>query len=355
MNSTVNRRILVQIGIWAFIFMGLPYIIMGGQMDERLFYRSLFMFIGALVIIPVNLKVLFPTFYFRQQPLRYLVAALILITSVSFVIVWFRLQINVPDFIPPSLKEKNSTDLFYFIGSFFPMLMVVLSSALYETSIFAAQSAQEAAQLKSEKLESELKFLKSQINPHFLFNSLNNIYTLTMLNPDAAGESVLKLSEMLRYLLYECDAEKIALGRELSYLKNYIALFSLKDDEPLNIKFDKTNVQEEVMIAPLLLIPFVENAFKHSQIEDLENGWIHIKLSNDNQQIRFEVKNSLPQNEFAKDKVGGIGLNNVKRQLELIYPNKHTLSIDKNKTEFKVVLVVSTCYQNYQNYQNYSN
>lgn len=338
MNSTTNQRIFIQISIWTFIFWGLPYIVTSGQMDERLIYRSLGMFLSALIIIPLNLKVLFPTFYFRQKPLQYIFVALIVIISLSFFLVWLRSMIDAPDFVPPDFQRKNRPSLFYFIGNFFPMLMVLLSSALYETSIVAAQSAQEAAQLKSEKLESELKFLKSQINPHFLFNSLNNIYTLTMLNPDVAGDSVLKLSEMLRYLLYECDAEKVALERELTYLENYITLFSLKDDKPLNIKFDKTNVQPETMIAPLLLIPFVENAFKHSQIEDLENGWINIKLSNDNQQIYFEVKNSLPQNEFAKDKVGGIGLQNVKRQLQLIYPNKHKLNIQKKEGEFSVEL-----------------
>ena len=340
MNSTINHRILIEIGIWTFIFFGLPYLVTGGQIDEWLIYRSTGMVLGAFIVIPLNLKVLFPTFYLKQKPLQYLFAALMLIIGLSLFLVWLRSFIDAPDFVPPDFQRKNKSSLFYFIGNFFPMLMVVLSSALYEISIVAAQSTQETAQLKSEKLESELKFLKSQINPHFLFNSLNNIYTLTMLNPDAAGDSVLKLSEMLRYLLYECDAEKVALGRELVYLENYIALFSLKDDEPLNIKFDKTNVQEEMMIAPLLLIPFVENAFKHSQVEDLKNGWIHIKLSNDNQQIYFEIKNSLPQNEFAKDQAGGIGLNNVKRQLELIYPNRYTLDIDKNETEFSVELMI---------------
>lgn len=338
MNSTVNKRIFIQITIWAFIFWGFPFLVTGGQVDERMLYRSLAMILGAIIIVPLNLKVLFPTFYSKQKPLQYLLWAIISIVVIALFLVWIRSFFDTPDFIPREVRRKRRPEIFYFIGNFFPLLMVVLSSALYEISIVAAQSAQEAAQLKSEKLESELKFLKSQINPHFLFNSLNNIYTLTMLNPDAAGESVLKLSKMLRYLLYECDAEKVALGRELSYLENYIALFSLKDDEPLNIKFDKTNVQEEMMIAPLLLIPFVENAFKHSQIEDLENGWINIKLSNDNKQIYFEVKNSLPQQDFAKDKVGGIGLNNVKRQLELIYPNKHTLKIDKMEKEFSIEL-----------------
>lgn len=340
MNSTINQRIAIQVGIWAFIFLGLPFLINGGQMDERIVYRSAAMFLSALIFIPLNLKILFPMFYFKKKPLEHIIWTIIFIFLIVVFLVFLRQSLNLPDVAPSRFSLHNRGNLFYFVGYLFPLLMVFLSSALHEISIIANQSAREAAQLKSEKLESELKFLKSQINPHFLFNSLNNIYTLTMLNPNAAGESVLKLSEMLRYLLYECDAEKVALGRELTYLENYIALFSLKDDEPLNIKFNKTNMQNDIMIAPLLFIPFVENAFKHSQVEDLENGWINIKLSSDEQQIYFEVKNSLPQNEFAKDKVGGIGLNNVKRQLELVYPNKHTLNIDKQEGEFSVELII---------------
>lgn len=341
MDSTINQRIAIQIGIWIVIFFGLPFLITGGQMNERLIYRSFGMSLGAFIFIPLNLKLLFPRFYFRKKPLQHVIWTIITISAIAVFLVWIQSSFSLPNHLPPSFRNHNRHNLFYFIGNVFPLFMVFLSSALYEISIIANQSARETAQLKSEKLESELKFLKSQINPHFLFNSLNNIYTLTMLNPDAAGKSVLKLSEMLRYLLYECDAEKVSLGRELTYLENYIALFSLKDDEPLNIKFDATDVQTETMIAPLLFIPFVENAFKHSQVEDLENGWITIKLSSKDGKIHFEVSNSLPQNEFSKDKIGGIGLQNVKRQLELIYPNKHTLNIESTENEFKVVLVVS--------------
>ncbi len=338
MNSTTNQRIWIQVGIWIFIFLGLPFLLTGGQMNEASIYRSFGMLLGVIIIIPLNLKILFPTFYFKQKPLQYLVAALVTLASVALLLVWIRSFFSVSGFIPPNFKNTNNPYLFYFIGHFFPLLMVLLSSALYEITIVANQSAREAAQLKSEKLESELKFLKSQINPHFLFNSLNNIYTLTMLNPKSAGESVLKLSEMLRYLLYECDKEKVLLSRELAYLQNYIDLFLLKDDERLNINFDTTKVSEDIEIAPLLFIPFVENAFKHSQIEDIENGWITIDLLGNNQEVQLNVNNSLPKTEFSKDKVGGIGLQNVKRQLELIYPNQYQLNVNNTNDNYSIEL-----------------
>jgi two-component system LytT family sensor kinase len=342
MNTAINRRIIGQISLWGILFFFLPFLVSGGQMGERFLYRALGLFTGVVVFIPLNLKVLFPVFYIKRKFGRFVIMVTLTILVISIIVVYLRSFINIPDLLPPEVEQiKNiPKPVFYTIGNFFPLTMVFLSSTLYEISIVANQSAREAAQLKSEKLEAELKFLKSQINPHFLFNSLNNIYTLTVINPKSAGDSLLKLSEMLRYLLYECDADKVRLERELAYLQNYIDLFSLKDEDDLNIKFDVNDVNENIMIAPLLLIPFVENAFKHSQIEDLEHGWINIILFGDTKQVYFEIKNSLPKTNFSKDEVGGIGLQNVKRQLELVYPEKHRLKIDKTETEFSVELTI---------------
>lgn len=343
MNTTINQRIIGQIALWGVIFFFLPFLISGGQVGAQFLYRALGLFIGLVVFIPLNLKVLFPIFYKKKRFGRFVITVVLSILMISITVVYLRSFIDVPDLLPPEIAHfKNiPKPVFYTIGNFFPLMMVFLSSTLYEISIVASQAAQETAQLKSEKIEAELKFLKSQINPHFLFNSLNNIYTLTLINPKSAGDSLLKLSEMLRYLLYECDADKVPLQRELAYLQNYIDLFSLKDEDELNIKFDANNIDETVMIAPLLLIPFVENAFKHSQIEDLEHGWINIMLFGDAQQVYFEIKNSLPKTSFSKDEVGGIGLQNVKRQLELVYPEKYTLKIDKTETEFSVELTIN--------------
>lgn len=342
MNTSINRRIIGQLLLWVVIFFCLPFLVTGGQMMYPFLYRSLGMFLGAVLLIPLNLRVLFPIFYIKRKLGQFLIMGLLSVLAISALIVWLRSLLDISDTLPPEFQhiQHIPKPIFYTIGHFFPLLIVFLSNTIYEIAIVANQSAREAVQLKSEKLEAELKFLKSQINPHFLFNSLNNIYTLTVLNPKLAGNSLLKLSEMLRYLLYECNADKVALGRELTYLQNYIDLFLLKDEGDLNVKFDANDVDKTVMIAPLLLIPFVENAFKHSQIEDLEHGWIHIVLFGDAQQVYFEVKNSLPKIDFAKDEVGGIGLQNVKRQLELVYLEKHTLKTHKTDTEFSVELTI---------------
>ena len=300
-------------------------------------------------MIILNLKIAFPTYYLTGYFGQYILLTIGTIFIIRILFTYFiefggvglfsDLERRMSGF-PFNQMSKERLMFVNVFGGSIPIFVATLASTLYESSIVVNQSAKEAALLKSEKLEAELKFLKSQINPHFLFNSLNNIYTLTVLNPSMAGKNLLKLSEMLRYLLYECDAEKVALGRELTYLQNYIDLFSLKDEECLNITFDAKDVNKEIMIAPLLLIPFVENAFKHSQIEDLEKGWISISILGDTKQVYFEIKNSLPEIVFSKDEVGGIGLQNVQRQLELLYPNKHQLKIDKENGYFGVYLTI---------------
>lgn len=343
MNFSINQRIGWQVLIWGGIFLGLPFLISGGQMSDRVLFRSLGTFFGILIFIPLNLKVFFTRFYTKGEIWKHSIASIFSVILISLFIIWIRSFFEISNgYFPENIRRARYIPIVFFhlLGNIFPLSLVFLSSTLYEISIIANQSAREAAQLKSEKLEAELKFLKSQINPHFLFNSLNNIYTLTVINPKSAGDSLLKLSEMLRYLLYECDAEKVTLGRELAYLQNYIDLFSLKDEEALHINFDATDVDKDIMIAPLLFIPFIENAFKHSQVEDLENGWINIILFGDTEQVYFEVKNSLPKIDFSKDKVGGIGLQNVNRQLELVYPKRHTLNINKTETEFSVELTI---------------
>lgn len=349
MNSTVNQRILYQIGISAIIFFGIPFVVSGGRVIPFDYVYRVQIFIGIAIMIILNLKILFPRFYHFNRFRVYLLITIgciffiriasIFLFETNFETIYENLPSRFDGTSRPKLSANQLKFIQVFIGSI-PLFIVTLASTLYEISILTNQTAKETALLKAEKLEAELKFLKSQINPHFLFNSLNNIYTLTVLDPKSAGKSLLKLSEMLRYLLYECDAEKVPLERELTYLQNYIDLFSLKDDEGLNINFDAKDVNSNVMIAPLLFIPFVENAFKHSQIEDLENGWINISIIGDNEQIYFEIKNSVPKLEFSKDDLGGIGLQNVKRQLELLYPNQHNLYIQQKDEQFEVSLML---------------
>ncbi|MGB0862785.1 MAG: sensor histidine kinase [Saprospiraceae bacterium] len=345
MSITENQRILIQIAIWLVIGLVIPFVLTGGVVLEQMKLRGIIIFVMISCSIIYNVKYLFPRFYAKEKFRRYIIAAILTTFLISFIgntILFSFEEVRKINELRLSIMgiNPNRVYLFQYFGKSIPVLIAFFSSAMYEIALLANQSAQEAAQFKAEKLEAELKFLKSQINPHFLFNSLNNIYTLTVLNAEAAGDNLLKLSEMLRYLLYECNAEKVTLGKELAYLKNYIDLFTLKDEEALNIKLEINDVNNSVEVAPLLLIPFVENAFKHSYIEDLDNGWIEIGLFSDEKKIHFTIKNSIPNNHPSKDKVGGIGLSNVKRQLELTYPNEHELKINTFEAVFDVELII---------------
>jgi LytS/YehU family sensor histidine kinase len=151
---------------------------------------------------------------------------------------------------------------------------------------------------------------------------------------------ILKLSDILRYNLYDGIQDMVPLEKEIRYIENYISFQKLKDEKIININIDFTDVDESIMITPLILIPFIENSFKHSKIEDVSKGWIDIILKSDKEKIVFTVINSIPESDFRKDGSRGIGLENVKRRLELIYPDKHELHISEIENQFSVNLTI---------------
>lgn len=193
--------------------------------------------------------------------------------------------------------------------------------------------------LEKEKLETELKFLKYQFNPHFLFNSINSIFFLIHKNPDMASASLAKFSDLLRYQIYECDDSYISLEKEIAYLQNFIELEKLRQSKlDVNLLIDCPD-PAELMLPPFILITFVENAFKHvSRHSDLPNR-IDIRLQAEGQQLHFFVANSAePADTRQAVKYSGIGLKNVKRRLDLIYPGKYDLNIKDENGRFEVEL-----------------
>lgn len=196
--------------------------------------------------------------------------------------------------------------------------------------------------LKEEYATLQLKLLRSQINPHFLFNSLNSIYSLSYLNDSRTSEKIMQLSEILRYVLYDCDSQTVLLKKEIRYLKNYIYLNQLRGNVEQNVELSIEGKAERKQIAPLILIPFVENAFKHSHIAREKDATISIGLYINNSELQFNLKNSIPANirkniTFSSH---GLGLENVKRRLNLQYPNRHTLNIHSGKTSYSVDLTM---------------
>jgi sensor histidine kinase YesM len=199
---------------------------------------------------------------------------------------------------------------------------------------------QAAQQLRIEKQEAELNYLKSQTNPHFLFNTLNNIYALARDKSDRAPESILRLSKMLRFMLYETGGTFIAIGQELKIIADYIELEKLRYDESLHINFNYDVEDVKQAVPPLLLIPLVENAFKHGVSETRGRPFVDIHLSVNNRQLSFTVKNSseaLPGEQAIKE---NIGLSNLRRQLELLY-KEYDLTVQQKDAVFTANLKIN--------------
>jgi two-component system, LytTR family, sensor kinase len=212
---------------------------------------------------------------------------------------------------------------------------------------------QHSLNLEKEKLEAELKFLKSQIHPHFLFNTLNNLYALTLKKSDKAPEMVIQLSNLLEYTLYSGKETEVSLNEEIKQIKGYIDLEKLRFGDRLKINTDLDGNVDGLMIAPLLLLPFVENSFKHGASTDLKSPFINIRTGVRDNILRFFISNSngseAGKNEGYKE---GIGLKNVKRRLELLYPGKHSLEIVQKNDIFDVNLTLELNDSGYKNSYN---
>jgi LytS/YehU family sensor histidine kinase len=195
--------------------------------------------------------------------------------------------------------------------------------------------------LEKEKLSAELKLLKSQINPHFLFNTLNNLYVLTLNHSKSAPLMVHKLSELMSYMLYDSNQAEVSLDKEIQYIKNYIDLEKIRYGDRLDVTLNIYGTTEGIMVAPLLILPFVENSFKHGARNQLHNGWIHIDIELQDNTLTLKVENSKPDFQDDHGKASGLGLTNVRRRLAHLYPNRHWLQLFDEQYTHMAVLKLS--------------
>jgi two-component system, LytTR family, sensor kinase len=227
----------------------------------------------------------------------------------------------------------------------FPMSMLFGLGTSFEMIINWEKQKRNQEAMAKEKITAELSFLKSQINPHFLFNTLNNIYSLSERNSINTGQSILLLSNLMRYMLYETTQGKIPLAKEIKHLEEYIALQKLRipSSEPVSIQFNYSGNLSGILLEPLLFIPFVENSFKHG-ISYNSKSFIVIEIKIDNELLYFKAINSKKNvngSHRPEQNHKGIGIVNTVRRLELLYPGKHTLNIYDEKTFYNVELTIN--------------
>jgi hypothetical protein len=351
-----QKIILIHVLFWVGYLLLSVFVFAGREELDKAIGISLIQIIPQIIIAYINMEWLIPSFFIKKKYFHYTFLVLL-----CFIGLYLFYEFILPELIhnlfpPPEEGSRwmrrgnsrgggrnffNSIRRMRLIYSFTQTLAIFFLSTAFKTSQLALKREKEAADLKSENLNSELKFLRSQINPHFLFNALNNIYSLSILKSEKTPENILKLSDMLRYIIYDCNADKVPLEKEINYINNYIDLQKLKDDRISNITMNFDDADPNCMIAPMILIPFIENAFKHGKIEDIENGFVSIVIRSDIDRLGFKIENSIPKERFTKDKVGGVGLENVKRRLQLIYPDRYKLNIQEGSTSFRVDLSIS--------------
>ena len=318
-------RIYCHIGFWLgyLLFFTFTWVGIEGSYAKSFFYEVI-QLPSRLVMVYFGLYYLIPKFLLTKKYGQF----------IGYLLVSFLLVGVVQNFLDRSVYAYQifgTTRLAPFWDWGYIMRCIVRSNSVFAVAAglkilsFWFQKEQEALKLAQEKTTAELKFLKSQIQPHFFFNTLNTLYGLTLVNSKQAPELVLKLSELMRYMLYETRADKVPLQKEVQYLKNYIELEKMRFGNRFKVQFSIKGTLNGQQIAPMLLLPFVENAFKHSLEEEDNRAFITIDLSIQATYLSFKVENTIANNKKTALEIGGIGLENVRKRLSLLYPYKHQL------------------------------
>ena len=335
----LQNRILPQILFWFASIAIFGYIFkISDTMGSLDVIYSLLFHISILSEVYTNIFVLVPLVLHQKKYIRYGIFFLIitLIASIlNHLTFTYFSDILLPDYyfvVQFNFFETYILAAIFLVGSTFFKL---------SQSWFKLQEAnRQIIKIEKENINNQLEALKAQINPHFLFNSLNVLYSLALKSAKETPETIIKLSDILRYVIYGANQEKVSIAFEVELINNYLSLQKHRVDKTSNIHFE-TDIQMDIHIAPMLFLPLVENSFKHGVKGDVSNTFVHIKMETTHKAVNFEIEN----NKGTSDNPGrnnalGIGLLNIKKRLHLLYPDKHSLTIKDKEHTFKVTLKI---------------
>ncbi len=331
----LNRRIVYHSVFWVALLIVLMIVEGVQQGFFFTFTNELINIFFFSLLVYFNLYYLVPNYLTQNKFMTYgllLVLSAILITPLKMMVFYLKFS-NFPKLQATLIKDINSQFLINFLFASVSTIVKIITDW--------ARQMREKQELVTQTMQSELRFLKSQINPHFLFNTLNNLYALTLKKSDQAPDIVIKLSEMMRYMLYECNEKRVPLSKEVNYIQNYLELEKLRQsNRDIEITFEVNGTIKNQQIAPLMFIPFLENSFKHGLSHQISHGFVHVRLDVDDNCVQFYIENSKPDTAPVRDNrpSGGIGLVNIHRRLNLLYPNQYELKIEDNPNAYAVNL-----------------
>lgn len=288
----------------------------------------------CVIIFYVFYLIIGPKILSRNRILLFLAVFIAFIILYTALIMSFypRLLFSI---IPAPEKPVSMVRWYFF--SFSYHFVYALWGTMFRFSIDWFGSKQKEKELEKQNVSSELALLRSQINPHFLFNTLNNINSFVHRDPDKTSFGIIRLSEIMRYMLYEANADKVLLEKEINYINSYIELQKLRVSTPDYVSFNVIGEVTGIMVPPMLLIPFIENAFKHGR-KKVSSAGVFIKLNIEKNALEFEIKNYLVKVKPRIEGEGGFGLKNIKRRLDLIYGTNYELRCETNEEMFIVHL-----------------
>ena len=322
-------QIIIQVVIWGMLFV-FPFIFSFDQSGKNKWdhmLRFMWPLVFAVLVYYANYGYIINKFLFEKKVLKFFVANIIIVAVSLALLQWEHEKFVAPGIPKFSKAPPEFISMAIFVRNLITLVLVIGLSVAIKMTAHWYQTESQRKSLEKMQVETELIQLKSQLNPHFLFNTLNNIYALIAISQENAQSAVHQLSKLIRYILYESEGEKVLLSKEIDFLKNYIELMSLRLPRHVKVDVDIKQPAGDLFIAPLLIMPLVENAFKHG-VSSTKPSFIEINISANDSKLFTSVRNSnFPKTDT--DKTGsGIGLSNLKKRLDLIYPGKYFLESD---------------------------
>lgn len=334
-----RARLTTHVVGWFMVALLFYSLISGLRGPVEGFYRTALNMVFLLALFYGNAKIVVNRYFETGRYGLLIVITLVLWLGSAALRTWTELQLFGGSIFQNTRMPADGGKRM-FIAYALSFFLLLLFSTLYQLLENRYALELRHRDLEIRHTEAQLNYLKAQINPHFLFNTLNNIYAAATLQHPRTADMVLRLSDLLRYVTYDGQAAQVPLEKEIAQIRAYIDLFQLKSEHPLNIRFQVENTADGRLIEPVLLLPLVENALKHGNLETNPKAFLNIVLQNDENRLLFRVENSFDPENCQKDETGGVGLNNVGRRLELNYPNRHRFEAGAKEGTFEAEIEI---------------
>lgn len=325
-NAMLNKRWIRHLLYWSVIVLFFTFFWGSDKNSYHIvFFNELMLLPPKLLAVYTVLMVLVPRLLFRKKLLLFTLATVLVLIICGTLLLILQYFVS-NDVLPIYIANPLSLNRFEALSAMVDINTVLIIPLVIKIVEHGYRNMQRSELLEREKLETELQFLKTQIHPHFFFNTLNNLYSLVLKKSEKAPEVVLMLSELMRYVLYESNVQRVPADKELKHIANYINLEKLRLPTNSEIRFKVHGNLSALTIEPMLIIPLIENCFKHVSAPLGDSCWIHIDITATENSLTVQTENSTDSvSSISRNEIGGVGLSNVTRRLELLYPNHYEL------------------------------